>query len=52
MSESLFAPPRLDRSQEWEGRKLRSLLRPRSERNCADLPLLTGFFDFERGVVR
>lgn len=48
MSASLFAPPRLDRSQEWESRKLRSLLRPRSERNRADLPLLS--VARERGV--
>jgi len=48
MSASLFAPPRLDRSQEWQSRKLRSLLRPRSERNRADLPLLS--VARERGV--
>jgi type I restriction enzyme, S subunit len=48
MSASLFAPPRVDRSQEWDCRRLRSLLRPRSERNRADLPLLT--VARERGV--
>lgn len=49
MAGGMFALPRADRSgDQWEARSLRSMLRPRSERNHPDLPLLT--VARERGV--
>lgn len=44
----LFRIPRTYRAQEWQARSLRSMLVARSERNRADLPLLT--VARERGV--
>lgn len=48
MTASMFRLPRVSRAQEWQARSLRSMLVARSERNRADLPLLT--VARERGV--
>lgn len=49
MSGGFFSPPRVNRAVDgWEQRSLRSMLSTRSERNRADLPLLT--VARERGV--
>lgn len=49
MASGMFTPPRADRFEDdWEKRSLRSMLRPRSERNRTDLPLLS--VARERGV--
>lgn len=49
MAGGLFALPAADRSGDrWKPRSLRSMLRPRGERNHSDLPLLT--VARERGV--
>lgn len=49
MTAGMFSPPSVNRAESgWQKRSLRSLLRQRSERNRADLPLLS--VARERGV--
>jgi len=48
MASGIFELPRVNRADAWSGRSLRSVLTVRSERNRADLPLLT--VARERGV--
>lgn len=48
MTDSIFAPPQVDRRPDWTNRPLRTILKARSERSRPDLPLLT--VARERGV--